>query len=271
MQIIPLDNSPNHSFVATLSVNGNNISLSFFLTYNESAGYWLMRISDPGTGLIILDSLPLLTDGTQAANLLAQYHYLKIGSAYLVKVAPSDTDYPNNTNLGTIFLLLWGDNTEKYSAISVSEAVSIAASLEAEGVPYGIIQLAGRDGVPGTRGGLGPVGPASVVPGPQGEVGPIGPQGEVGPIGPPFVQTAYSSTMSGNETLNSNGKFRIVCFLDPDGVDRNFTPGTGYSAGDEIVILNVGNNMITFDPTGLNESVGAAQTEHFFYNGTNWF
>jgi hypothetical protein len=111
MQIIPLTTSPNHTFVATISVNGRNITLSFFLSYNETAGYWTMRIKDPSTGVIILDSIPLLTDATPGANLLAQYDYLNIGSAYLIKVAPSETDYPDDTNLGTLFVLVWGDNT----------------------------------------------------------------------------------------------------------------------------------------------------------------
>lgn len=110
MQLIPLDNSPNQTFQATLGVNGKNITLGFGLSFNEIAGYWVMKISDPTTGEYLLDDIPLIIDGSLGANLLAQYEYLEIGEAYLVRTSPSPGDYPDADNLGKAFQLIWGDN-----------------------------------------------------------------------------------------------------------------------------------------------------------------
>ena len=60
-------------------------------------------------GTLLLDSLPMLTGVYPAANMLAQYVYLAIGSAYLLNVGNSDTDYPGANDLGSNFVLLWGD------------------------------------------------------------------------------------------------------------------------------------------------------------------
>lgn len=84
------------------------------------------------------------------------------------------------------------------------------------------------------------------------------------------VSISYSSTMTGHETINCPGGNKMVAFLDPNGADRNFTPGTGYLAGYEIVIVNKGNEAITFDLTGLDEALGGGQKKSFFYDGTNW-
>ncbi|MBU1173685.1 MAG: hypothetical protein KKD44_29290, partial [Proteobacteria bacterium] len=152
MQKIPLSNSPNHTFLVTVSVNGRNAVFEFFLSYNEVGEYWTLRIKDSTTGTVILDSVPLLTDEYPDANFLSQYAYLRIGNAYIVRAAPADTDFPDNTNLGTLFLLVWGDNTEYYEASSVAEAVTIIESLSDTGTPYGIVQLEGERGPRGLTG-----------------------------------------------------------------------------------------------------------------------
>jgi hypothetical protein len=104
-QQIPLDNSPNQSMDITLSVDGSNINLSLFLYYSEIAGYWIMDIKKDGTN--VLTSIPLVT----GLNLLEQYSYLRIGSAFLVKAGETGLDYPDSSDksLGTDFVLLWGD------------------------------------------------------------------------------------------------------------------------------------------------------------------
>lgn len=157
MQIIPLDNSPNQSLTVTMTVNGTNITLGFFLSYNEVSNYWVMRISDPKTGTVILDSIPLVTDGTPGVNILSQYEYMKIGAAYLIKQAPSDADYPDDTNLGTVFQLAWGDNLTYYSAGSVEEALAQIEALTAGGGRASVIQLQGSQGPPGIAGPQGPM------------------------------------------------------------------------------------------------------------------
>jgi hypothetical protein len=108
-QIIPLDNSPNQSFQTTLSVDGKNLTLGFVIRYNEQADYWQMTIKEAVTGNIILDCIPLVTGDYPAANLLEQYSYLSIGSVAILNMSGVTMENPDKTNLGTDFVLWWGD------------------------------------------------------------------------------------------------------------------------------------------------------------------
>jgi hypothetical protein len=107
-QIIPLDTSPNQKFAATLNVDGKPLTLQFSVYYNEMGGYWLMDVAD-ASGKPLLASCPLVTGSWPAANLLQQFAYLKIGSAFIINVSGVAMDYPDKTNLGTDFVLLWSD------------------------------------------------------------------------------------------------------------------------------------------------------------------
>ncbi len=107
-QIIPLTTDPNQTFQTTLTVDGKNITLTFDLRYNEEAGCWIMGIED-ADGNLLLDSVPLVPGKYPAANILAQHAYLGIGSAYIINTANSSADHPDDTNLGTDFVLVWGD------------------------------------------------------------------------------------------------------------------------------------------------------------------
>lgn len=107
-QIIPLDNAPNQSFQATVQVDGQQITLNFKLTFNRSANYWTITILD-AQGNLLLDSVPCITGDWPAANILGQYGYLKIGSAYIVNAGNLPIDYPDKESLGSGFVLLWSD------------------------------------------------------------------------------------------------------------------------------------------------------------------
>ncbi|MBX4259730.1 hypothetical protein KTC96_24710 (plasmid) [Clostridium estertheticum] len=105
MYIVPLTPSPNQSFTCIIPIDSKSITFNFFLRYNTQAECWIMQLSD-SKQTIIIDSIPLLC-GT---NLLAQYSYMKIGSAYIVKVDTTlASDKPDDINLGTNFILVWGD------------------------------------------------------------------------------------------------------------------------------------------------------------------
>lgn len=107
-QIIPLDSAPNQSFKVTVNVDGKLISLGVTLRYNEAADYWTMTLTD-GSGNLLLDSIPLLTGGFPAANILGQYAHLGIGSALIANASGVQSpDYPSNQDLGSDFLLIWG-------------------------------------------------------------------------------------------------------------------------------------------------------------------
>jgi hypothetical protein len=96
----------------SLSIDQTIVRLQLRVRYLEVAGYWIMSIRD-SQGSLLLDSLPLVTGYYPAANLLQQYAYLQIGSAYLLNVSGTDQDYPDSTNLGSSFLLVW-DSTPDF-------------------------------------------------------------------------------------------------------------------------------------------------------------
>lgn len=107
-QIIPLSNSLTQSFSVQLTVNAQPLTLVFSLAYSVMAGYWQFAIDDVN-GNALVASVPLITGMYPSANLLAQYQYLQIGSAYLLNTGNAPADYPGPNNLGQ-FSLLWGDN-----------------------------------------------------------------------------------------------------------------------------------------------------------------
>ena len=107
-QLIPLSNSNGQSFSVSLTVNSTSLVLNLNLSYNAMAGYWDMSVSDVN-GAALISSVPLITGWYPAANLLSQYQYLQIGSAYLLNTNESSDDYPGPDNLSQ-FTLLWGDN-----------------------------------------------------------------------------------------------------------------------------------------------------------------
>jgi hypothetical protein len=105
-QIIPLDNSPNQTWQASVQINGVVVTFLVVLSYNEIAEYWVMKIYDSSQNLI-LSNVPLVT----GLNLLRQFQYLQIGSLFLVNVTGTTLlNYPDNTDLGTDFKLVWSDN-----------------------------------------------------------------------------------------------------------------------------------------------------------------
>ena len=107
-QVIPLTNDPNQVFSVQLTVNGSLLTLNLALSYSTMAGYWQLAVADVN-GQPLIASVPLLTGLYPAANLLAQYQYMQIGSAYLLNTSGAATDYPSATNLNT-YTLVWGDN-----------------------------------------------------------------------------------------------------------------------------------------------------------------
>jgi hypothetical protein len=109
-QKIPLTSDPNQEFSVTLQINGENRQLKFNLNWNYIGSYWVMRITDPATDQILIDSVPLVAGSvnTDQLNILNKYEYLGIGKAYLIPTKdPIEYDHPNDENLGTDFALLW--------------------------------------------------------------------------------------------------------------------------------------------------------------------
>ena len=108
-QILPLSTAPNQSLAVALSINGQSVNLKLKISFNQQAGFWIMDIADThGTPLV--SSIPLVTGAWPAGNLLAPYTYLNIGSAFLINQNGVASDWPDSSNLGSDFLLLWSDN-----------------------------------------------------------------------------------------------------------------------------------------------------------------
>jgi hypothetical protein len=114
-QLIPLSTAPNQTLIASLSIDGGTIDLQLGLHYNEIAGWWVMTVSD-SQGDVILDSIPFITGSIPAGNILGQYEYLEIGGAVIINASQAANDYPNNTQLGVDFYLLWIDNASYTAA-----------------------------------------------------------------------------------------------------------------------------------------------------------
>ena len=110
-QIVPLDSSPNQAFSVSLSVDNATLTLNLSISYRELAGYWVMKIADANNNTLI-GCVPLLCGVYPAANLLSQYGYMRIGSAYIINASGTSQDHPDATNLGTDFVLLWSDTAQ---------------------------------------------------------------------------------------------------------------------------------------------------------------
>lgn len=108
-KIIPLTPNANQSFSCTLPVDAKNITLAFTFRYNTIGGYWFMSVADAKTSAQLLDAVPLVTGEYPAADLLGQYEYLGIGSAAIVPTSTLATSIPDDTTLGTDYVLVWGD------------------------------------------------------------------------------------------------------------------------------------------------------------------
>ena len=106
-QTIPLQVAPNQTFSVQLTVDDNLLTLLLSLSYVEMAGWWQLAVSDVNGNLLVA-SVPLVTGWYHSANMLAQYGYLAIGSAYLLNTGNAPTDFPGPNDLGQ-FSLLWGD------------------------------------------------------------------------------------------------------------------------------------------------------------------
>jgi hypothetical protein len=143
-QIVPLTSAPNQSFATTLQVDGAPLTLNLTIRWNEMAGYWVMSISDSADDLL-LDGIPLITGWYPAGNLLAQYNYLHIGSAFIINVGNSNSDYPGQNDLGSAFILVWDDTAIPPTA--ASEGAGGVPPVVLEEVQYGEVPAGVIDGV----------------------------------------------------------------------------------------------------------------------------
>jgi len=108
-QLVPLTIAPNQSFPVSLSVNGNVIILNLKLRYNSQGQFWTLDIADRLNNALI-SSVPLITGVWPSGNILGPFEYMQIGSAFIINANGALTDWPDDSNLGSGFVLLWDDN-----------------------------------------------------------------------------------------------------------------------------------------------------------------
>lgn len=109
LQQIAVTTAPNWQSAVALTVDGATLVLNLAIHYNEVAHYPVLSVSDVNDNLLV-DSVPMITGNYPACNILKQQAYLGIGSAYLINVTGTPGGNPDNTNLGTGYLLWWGDS-----------------------------------------------------------------------------------------------------------------------------------------------------------------
>ncbi len=107
-QVLNIGNFPNQSTRVSLIVDSKPLVLVLGFSYNTYAGWWSMSVADQ-FGNSLIASVPLLTGVFPAANILAPYSYLQIGSVYVVNQSGAASDWPSDTNLATGFTVLWDD------------------------------------------------------------------------------------------------------------------------------------------------------------------
>lgn len=109
-KIIPLTTDPDQTFTVTIPVDGKNITVDLRVRYNTQSNYWWLSVSQSGS--VLLDSIPLLTSDYPAGDILQPYRYLNLGSAALIKTSDIQQQNPDSANLGTDFVLVWGDTVD---------------------------------------------------------------------------------------------------------------------------------------------------------------
>lgn len=107
---VNLNKFPEQRAVFNLPLNGKSVPMAIRLSYNARGDLWHMDIENERTGEVILANVPLLCGADNTYNLLKQFEYLGIGSAYIKKVVENtDTDSPDYNTFLSQFVLMWGD------------------------------------------------------------------------------------------------------------------------------------------------------------------
>lgn len=103
---IPLTSTPYAQYTFKLTLGKKNINILLKLRYYDLYELWVADVCDNSSGDTLINGLPLVP----GIDLLGQYSYLDIGSAYVVSIEPTTQEQPDSETLGSKWLLVWGDN-----------------------------------------------------------------------------------------------------------------------------------------------------------------
>lgn len=101
-QVINLNNDPKQFWAFTVNIGEKNIDLQLKLFWNEMAGYWSMSLFN-SSGVSLVEGIPLFCN----IDLLGQFGYLEIGSAYLINLTGDPANAASNNNLNKDYFLCW--------------------------------------------------------------------------------------------------------------------------------------------------------------------
>ena len=73
-----------------------------------------MAVAD-ANNVPLVSNIPLVTGNNPACNILAQFAYLEIGSAFVInQTGTTVVNFPNSLDLGTDFILVWGNTPNNF-------------------------------------------------------------------------------------------------------------------------------------------------------------
>ena len=109
LSVLPVNSNPNQTFECTLPVDGSNRRFKFFFEWNPIGRYWQFDLFDLNNNdEQLLNKQPVYSIDYPYNNIISTYTYKEIGSLYVVATLPN-SDRPDFTNLGSDYVLVWGD------------------------------------------------------------------------------------------------------------------------------------------------------------------
>lgn len=110
LSILPVDTQPNQTFECSLPVDDKNRRFKFFFSWNAIGQYWQFDLYDQNQDNIqLLSNQVVCPINAPYNNILWSYTYKEIGSLYVINVSDVSGDRPGLQNLGSDWLLVWGD------------------------------------------------------------------------------------------------------------------------------------------------------------------
>lgn len=115
LSVLPVVSEPNQTFECTLPVDEKNRKFRFFFQWNPIGEYWQFNLYDlNNNGNQVLNNQVVYCINYPYNNIIKKFLYKEIGSLYVVSTG-TNKDRPNFTNLGTDFILIWGDTPDVQS------------------------------------------------------------------------------------------------------------------------------------------------------------
>lgn len=111
LSVLPVNSSPNQTFEVSLPIDSQNRRFKFFFSWNPVGQYWQFDLYDiEGEEKQLLSNMPVCPIDYPYNNTILRYEYKEIGSLYVVNVGDtSNLQRPGINNLGTDWVLVWGD------------------------------------------------------------------------------------------------------------------------------------------------------------------